>query len=721
LRRLLLLVTVLAVSGLGVMAPTEATAAPLLTLSVSGTEAAMYPTFDPAIERYGLTTTAATGGSVDVVATTPDPAGVILVNGRRATSSTTTHLSGLTPGDEISVIIDDAGGATAYSVVYLPPGFPAMAASPVGSGLPGYLGVGLTTFATGPSFEALLDHNGVPAWVHQGSGNDFKRQPNGELTVMRPTTTSGTGSDLVTLDEKFDEVTRRHMDGLVDTDNHDAERLPLPDGGTILIGYEPRGDCTTGYLDATIQKLDAVGTPIFSWNSSAYMDPLAETLNPLLWPMNSSTCQRIDYAHVNSVEEIPDGTHDLLVSFRHLSAVYRIATVAHDGLLPGDIVWRLGGRHSSFTFVGGPAGGPCAQHDVTWIGPERVLLFDNGSAAFGASAAGCVDPSDPQNGNGVARPYTQVSEYLLDPAVGTATLEWSYAPANTFTFFAGSATRLDNGDTLIGWASDRATLATVVDHAATPNVLWSLAIPGNDPSTGYTSYRVSRVDYTDAIAPTPSLSLPGDATYTEDQTPVTPTWSCTDRGGSNLATCTVDGLVDGHLATTVGTHTVSVTATDGAGNTSTVTRNYTVRALHFQPDGLVRKAGTTAWKGSDYYGSASGQRIRQQARRRQTVKAFWRIQNYGERADDFRLVGTGGNRRFRVRYLSNGVNVTAAVVAGTYRTPAVAPGQSVILKVVVTPTRRARIGSTRRVTMAAVSVSDPSRVDRVASRVTARR
>ena len=60
---------------------------------------------------------------------------------------------------------------------------------------------------------------------------------------------------------------------------------------------------------------------------------------------------------------------------------------------------------------------------------------------------------------------TRVTEYELDPvAPETATLVWSYVPANTCSFFAGSSFRLANDNTLIGWASDRTTLATEVDR-----------------------------------------------------------------------------------------------------------------------------------------------------------------------------------------------------------------------------------------------------------------
>jgi hypothetical protein len=228
------------------------------------------------------------------------------------------------------------------------------------------------------------------------------------------------------------------------------------------------------------------------------------------------------------------------------------------------------------------------------------------------------------------------------------------------------------------------------------------------------------VPYTDAIDPVVALDQPDGAAYVEDQVPVAPHWTCTDRGGSTLSGCTADGLVDGHLSTVPGPHTVSVTATDGAGNTTVVTRHYTVLSAH-QPDGLIRKAGTARWKGDNVYGPATDQTVLQHARRRHLVRSFWRVQNDGARSDAFSLIGTAGTARYRVRYFASGVDVTAAVVGGAYRTALLEPGQSATLRVEVTPKRRARIGSHRTVTLTATSAASGTAHDRVATKVTVRR
>lgn len=689
-----------------------ASAAPA-EIAVSGTGVGMYPTFDPDVLRYAVTTTEGTGGAVTVTA----PAGSS-INGVPVTGPVS--VTGLTEGEEIAVRVD----SSSYAFVYLPHDFPALTVTTHEAGVaPGYIGLGLTSFGPGPTFETLIDRHGVPAWLRRGPSSDFKRQPNGDLTTFRPTAAPDlSGSDLVTLDEQFREVGRQHVVGdLTDTDNHDAQRFD--DGSTILIGYEPRDEADTKFLDATIQKVDASGQVLFQWNSKDHVDPLVETLNPLLWPMNS-TDQRVDYAHINSVEQTPDDTGDLIVSFRHLSAVYRIATSARDGLAPGDVVWRLGGRHSDFDFVDDPDEGPCAQHTAQMLANGNVVVFDNGSGALGQSAAGCVDPNDPL-GPGIERWRTRIAEWSLDTTAHTATLEWSYQPVISdptprapFAFFAGSSRRLDNGNTLIGWADERAILASEV--ALDKTLLWSVQTPDTGVHvTRYATYRASLIDYPDAIDPTVTLDVPPGAVYVDDEE-IVPHWSCTDRGGSNLATCTTTGLVDGHLATTPGTHALSVTATDGAGNATTLTRSYLVAGA-FLPDGLIRKDGSNDWKGGNVYGPATGQTVRQRTQRRHTATTRWRVQNDGERADAFRLLGAGSSARFRVRYFAGGNDVTAAVVAGTHRTATLAPGAWTTLRVEVTPKRRARVGDQRTVKLRATSVASATVNDRVATRVTARR
>ena len=395
-------------------------AAPVHQVSVTGTGVGTYPGFDPAIARYGVTTTSATGGTLTVTATTSDPSGMVTVNGSPAPGGTRT-LTGLTAGDEVAVFITDSGGTARHSWVYLPPQFPALERVTLAPA-PGALAPGLVLLTLGlyvqpsPFFETAVDLNGVPAFVRQrAQAMDLQVQPNGRYSVFVPVTVAGrTGSDLLELDSQWREVARHRTVGLVNTDGHDA--IVLPDGTRWLMAYED--DPVTSRTDAVIQRIDPDGSVGFTWSSAPYA---AETVTP----------GNPDYAHINSMQLLPDG--DLLASFRHFSSVFRIATHPHDGFLPGEVVWKLGGRDSDFTFPSPEdTTGPCAQHTAAMLPNGNILMYDNGSwNNFGAETPLCVDQADP-TGPTIQRLQTRVVEYQLDTSAHTATEVRTYAPPARF-------------------------------------------------------------------------------------------------------------------------------------------------------------------------------------------------------------------------------------------------------------------------------------------------
>ena len=412
--------------------PTGAAETPVHTLAVSGTGVAMYPAFTAATERYGVTTTDATAGTVVVTASTSDPLGSVWVDGRLATGGTAT-VTGLTTGDEISVFIQDSAGTAVHSLVYLPPQFPAL--SVVGSGTPagGHVLLTLSKFTAGtPNFETAVDRNGVPAYVRASLDGslDLKALANGHYTVSRqPASPGKTGYRLVELDDQFRPVAGYETASpLVNTDSHDS--ILRPDGSRILIAYEPNPQ--TAATDAVIQEVDPQGNVVFTWNSKDHV-----------LPSDGVSGSANDYAHINSIMIMDDG--DILASFRHLSQVLKIARTAHDGFQQGDVVWRLGGRRSDFSFDidADPSfrGGPCAQHTATELADGHIMVYDDGSWAPGPM---CIDPADP-SGPTIARPQTRVTEYALDTYAHTAIQVWAYEVPGRFALFAGSARRLQNG------------------------------------------------------------------------------------------------------------------------------------------------------------------------------------------------------------------------------------------------------------------------------------
>ena len=127
--------------------------------------------------------------------------------------------------------------------------------------------------------------------------------------------------------------------------------------------------------------------------------------------------------------------------------------------------------------------------------------------------------------------------------------------------------------------------ATILDQdpTATPAEVSALIIGESTPSkvtnpgTGSPNRLLfSAIDVTD---PTVTITTPVDGASFVRGSLVAADFGCADTGGSLLATCVGD-VIDGDAVdtSTVGAKTFTVTATDGAGNETEVTHNYTVTA-----------------------------------------------------------------------------------------------------------------------------------------------
>ncbi|RYC10802.1 aryl-sulfate sulfotransferase [Nocardioides zhouii] len=668
----------LAATSLPVLTGTaQGVAAPGATIGV-GAGASMWPAFAPAIPRYAVSPAA--DGSVQVAVVGAEAVafdGVPDADGARL-------FTGLAPGDEISVFVDDGSGSGRHALYVLPQGFPRLAGTVSGAVAPGLVALTLNRFdgGTAPRFEAIVDRQGVPTYTRRitdGTSTDLKQSPSGALTVHRPTSTaSRTGTALVELGDQMQEVARRETVGRVDTDNHDG--LLMPDGSVWLVGYEPNE--ITSKIDSVIQHVAADGTVLFDWSTAAYADEttVANQANP-------------DYAHINSIDVQANG--DVVASFRHFGSVWRIAGADRPGTQKYDVVWKLGGRDSSFSFAPGEDG-PCAQHTATLLPNGNVLMFDNGgNVLFGAR---CVDQDDP-GGALVDRSSTRVVEWDIDEVAGTATVARQYGARDRFSGFAGGAFKLSNGNVLIAWAPSRLTLANEVSADDAP--VWELKDTATE-SERYTSYRAQLVTVPDRIDPAVTLDGLADGTTVAQGNTVPVTFSCTDRGGSTLQAC--DGPAGRRLdTTTAGTRTWSVTARDGAGRTTTVTRSYTVAAAPTtappttappaapapaprpaSPD-LSLRVPRGPWVGAGDL-APTAQTARAAVRAGRTTRAYVRVRNVGNAPGRFLLTAPSSlaEGTVEVAYVHRGRARTRAISGRGWRAPVLDPGESLRLEVRVT-------------------------------------
>jgi opacity protein-like surface antigen len=120
-------------------------------------------------------------------------------------------------------------------------------------------------------------------------------------------------------------------------------------------------------------------------------------------------------------------------------------------------------------------------------------------------------------------------------------------------------------------------------------------------------------------------------------------------------------------------------------------------AARYQPDGLIRfaTAGCSGCPSHTYHGPWLGNNIYNATGAHQT--AVWTqgpgsaflsgdyytfgisIQNDGSAADRFKVKATGAASAWTVTYARGSTNITSAVVAGTYRTPSLAPGATYLI------------------------------------------
>jgi hypothetical protein len=671
----------LAVSGL-VTTPGEAQQAEgaggapaLADLEVTGTGVSTYPAFGPSVRRFGIRTTAETAG-VTVTATTESPDDLLTIAGQPATSGQGRTFRGLKPGDGITIRVGNGGGERVYDVVYLPPSFPVVNVTTRRAGIaPGFLFLG--TFI-GPPFNIVMDNAGVPVYVNRRVEPpfDFKPQPGGRYTFLeRSGQQTSTGRDIfdaVVLNSSMEEIRRRRTaPPLTNTDNHEV--LLLPDGHRILMAYEPVEHDGTVREDTVVQEVDAAGDVVLEWSSWGDV-PLADNLSGNL----------VDYAHGNSVDVDDDG--NLLISLRGVSAVVKVNRTT------GRLMWTLGGNSNDFD-VDDPLGGFCGQHHAQRLDNGNLLIFDNG--------ADCAP-------NGADRGVSRAVEYELDEVHHTAEMVWSHSQG-IYGFATGSVQRLDNGNTLIGWG----TAAQATEVSADDEVLWDATLRTSATNANSSTYRITRNPFPDHLRPRVAMRTPAaGATYLQGDD-VRAQYFCADEGGASLATC--DGSVrNGALldTDTPGEHTVEVTATDGAGNTRTLTRTYSV--VPNQPDLAVRHYPDGRLVGNDVY-NRNGERQTRNANLRQfNAAAFYvNVQNDGTSEDDFLIHGTRHTNLWSVRYFDGSRDVTAAVKAGSYRIRDLAPHAVRRLQVSVGTHARTPRGASIDVYLQGRSTTSPDRRDTV--------
>jgi Arylsulfotransferase (ASST) len=238
----------------------------------------------------------------------------------------------------------------------------------------------------------------------------------------------GAGEDVIANDKYQTIAVLQGADGT----HPDLHEFQISRRGTALVtSYYPiwwnesaaGGPSRATLDDSIVQEIDIpTGNVLFEWNaadhvpvSDSYQKPFQNVHHP--W----------DFFHVNSIQELPDG--NLVIGSRNTWAAYKINR--HTGA----IMWRLGGKHSSFSM--GSGAGFAYEHDVRLLPHYLVTMFDDGA------------------GPPVIHRQSRLLGLRLDFKHMRASLVFSddHSPS-IVSYFEGSTQALSNGDYFAGWGSD---------------------------------------------------------------------------------------------------------------------------------------------------------------------------------------------------------------------------------------------------------------------------
>jgi hypothetical protein len=343
--------------------------------------------------------------------------------------------------------------------VSVPSDFPQVVISANNSPSPGYVFLENALDGVSP-YTMMVNNNGLPVWYRRGRMWDFKVQPNGSITFGGYNTSGAV--DFSALDQNFNPIRNYAATNGYLTDVHELK--VLPDGTYFLIGdhvtsvnmglYIP-GAGRALVQESVIQEFTSADELIFQWRAWDNYDIRD------LWPPGIT-----EFVHMNAIDIDTDG--NILVSARHLSEVTKIDRDS------GAIIWRLGGAHNSFTFANDSLNGPSYQHQISALGNDHYMVFDNG------------DYHSPQ--------ISRAVEYQLDPTNMTATLVWQFRDApDKYAWYCGSAQRLPTGNTFIDFVIAGYPKATEVDSNGVKHFELSL-VPSSD------SYRAFRFPWNGVVA-----------------------------------------------------------------------------------------------------------------------------------------------------------------------------------------------------------------------------
>ncbi|HEV2209699.1 MAG TPA: arylsulfotransferase family protein [Verrucomicrobiae bacterium] len=316
-------------------------------------------------------------------------------------------------------------------------------------------------------YVMMLNNDGTPFWYKPltNAAFDFNELPNGYLHYAQQySALTWSGGGYVTheiLDENFNDVESIHAGNGYNAECHDFQMLP--NGHALVTSYYmtrvdmskvvSNGNPAALVAGGIIQELDAQRNVVFQWRSWDHYPFTSRWVN--------STAAVISGFHLNCVFEDTDG--NLVISTPNW--VKKISRQT------GQILWHLGGTENQFTFVGvSPQEGTndFAGHDINRLPNGHVLIYNNSTFGPGATS--------------------KAHEYALDETNLIATHIWTYTPNPAVSGPSqGSAQRLPNGNTFVGWGGTVGVSPACTEVSGT-NVVFQMGFT-NAQTTSYRAFR----------------------------------------------------------------------------------------------------------------------------------------------------------------------------------------------------------------------------------------
>jgi len=376
-----------------------------------------------------------------------------------------------------------SAGSTADT---LPPDFPQITVNTSTTPAPGYFFLTVSQDVPGVGYYAMMIDNAGKVVKYKRAGNhyvyDFKIQPNGLLSYGQLHEAYWFAGGGYTTHMIFD-TTLALIDSFqcgngYTADGHDF--LMLPNGHALLIAYDVQpvdmseivagGNASAWVSGSIIQELDLQRNVVFQWRSWDHV-PITDSYQNL-------KLAAFDYIHVNSLDVDQDG--NIIAGARLTCAVYKLDRQS------GNVTWTLGGKKNQFTFVNEHAANAPTyfyfQHDAHLLENGNMLMYDNG--------------------NGHVPANSRAVEYALDQATMTATLVWEFRHTPDIASpTQGSARRLPNGNTVVGWGSASLTGSpSVTEVRPSGEVVFELTM-----GPGLSSYRAYKFSM-DLFAPAAQIT-----------------------------------------------------------------------------------------------------------------------------------------------------------------------------------------------------------------------